>query len=132
MPVKIRVGVAAVMWAGAMISVFLIGARVLTFEIADSVGTSWVHTNSIVSLSASLSVCLIELVLTAATHGKSRGGTIVCSCLLVALWAIVVWCDARGSWFIFVLVTSMFWNLLLLWKASYCQSEANDRNSHLA
>lgn len=117
MPLRIRVVTAAIFWAGAFISVFLIGAWILTFEIADSVGTSWIHRNSLVSLGAGLVVCLMELVLTAATDGRSRSGTINCSCLLTGLWALLFCCDTVGCWFVIVSAISMIWNVLLFWQA---------------
>jgi|GEM_PF-3990797 len=122
MPLKIRVGMAVILWLGAMISVILIGARILLFEIADSIGTLWIHTNSLISLVSSLIVCLMELVLTSATDGKSRGGTIVCSCLLLALFTLVFAYDAVGSWFLYASATCLFWNLLL-WQASRVRSQ---------
>lgn len=114
MPLKIRVAVAVIFWAGALLSVILIAANLLTIEIADGLCPSWTHTNSIASLGASFVACLIELTLTATTVGRSRVGSITCSCLMVAMCALLVLQHTIGSWFIAVLAVSLLWNLLLL------------------
>ena len=122
MPLRIRVAVAVIFLAGALLSVFLTAAAFLTIEIADGIGTSdksWTHTNSVVSLCASFIACMIELTLTTATDGRSRVGTIACSCLLVALCAHLFLHHAVGAWFIFVLAMCMLWNLLLLRQAAH-------------
>ena len=119
MPLRIRVAVAVIFLAGALLSVFLIAAALLTIEIADGNRTSWTHTNSVASHCASFIACMIEITLTTATDERSRVGTIACSCLLVALCGYLLLHHTVGSWFIFVLAMCMSWNLLLLRQATH-------------
>lgn len=119
MPFRIRLTIAVLLWAGALFSVLLIGFDLFTIVTADNIGTSWIHMDSLASLCASLLMCLIELILTVTTDERSRVGTIVCSCVVVSLFALLLLANAVGPWLIFLSVMSLLWNLLLLQQATF-------------
>lgn len=118
MPFRIRVAAAVIIWLVAMFFVLLIWKRVMTLDVLELLDKQLRKDNPVMSLGAIVVVCLIELVLTSATDGESRGGTVFCSGLLVAFCAVVFLYDFGGPWFLCVTATGLFWNLLLLKQAT--------------
>lgn len=119
MPFRIRLAVAVLLLSGALFSVLLIGSDLLTIVAADTIGTSWIHRDSLASFCASLIVCLIEFTLTVTTDERSRVGTFICSCVVVSLFALLLLANAVGPWLIFLSAMSLLWNVLLLRQATF-------------
>lgn len=100
-----------------------IGLDLLTIVTSDTIGTSWIHGDSLASLCACLVVCLVEFTLTVTTDERSRVGTIVCSCVVVSLFALLLLVNAIGPWLVFLSVISLLWNGLLLRQATFGDCE---------
>ena len=106
------VSIALLLMAG--VSVAMLGTGLLSFEIADTIGSTWIHRNSLISLAFSVITCCVELVVTAMSYERvSKSLVLGWSAAICSAYGIMWIFNCDGAWAAVVCIACMVWNCAL-------------------